>query len=144
MNPSMRTALAKLESLGVEFESAGCDQQSFEMTQALRDVRLAASDEIDVTSWDDFRSFFDKNFGSQLIFLMVDKYGENSPLTKIMRDAVKKSNEVDEMLHKLYMQMKQQANPPTQQSGGDAGTENGTAEDTAKALDSLSEGDKSE
>jgi hypothetical protein len=103
---TMRQIEAKLLSLHTDLEDAGLDNLSLQLSSAVREVRCAAAEEINVTSWDDFQRFWEKNRGEQLVFVMIDQYGPEHPIVKQVKELVTKNTELDRDIHELYMKLK--------------------------------------
>jgi hypothetical protein len=97
---------AKLKVIYAELEEKGLDPKVLDLQNSMRSVRCAATDEITVTSWDDFRNFWDKHVGPELIYLIIDTYGANHPLVAKVKELVTRYTKLEADLHSFYMSLK--------------------------------------
>lgn len=103
-SPELRN---KMLHLANGLEEAGMDSDSVALSSHMRDLRMAASsDEVDVTSWEDFLRFFERNRGKELLYRFVDMYGQNNPITHELDRLLKEYDSLDQQLHGFYMKLK--------------------------------------
>ena len=132
---SIREYEARLAGITAEMEGEGVDEASFEVNAKLRDVRCAASMEVDVASWSDFERFWRNNFSPTLYYALVDQFGEGSPIAKKGKDLIDKAIQFDKDLHGFYMDLKGHNNKPKTKPEPDG---------TDEALSALEEHDDDE
>lgn len=133
---NIRHIEAKLTALHMEFEDAGADKYALKLAEVIRDVRCAAAEEINVTSWDEFQRFWERNRGEQLVFILIDKYGPDHAVVNKVKELVTKAVDLDRELHDLYMQMKGKGGDKKDEEEGEGGEED-KKDDAAVALDEL-------
>lgn len=118
-----RSAEARLAAVHSDLEAEGMDDLSLEVSNATRNLRCASAEEIVVTSWDEFQKFWDRNRGDQLVFLLVDKYGPDSPVVNTVKGIIADQAKIDTRLHTLYMALKKGGSKTEENEGEPAGNE---------------------
>lgn len=131
---------AKLAALFSELEREGCDDLSIELSDAIRGLHCAAAEEINVTSWDDFQKFWERNRGQQFVFLMIDEFGPDSPVVQKVKTLIEEQSKVDSKLHELYMALKgkpagNNAETPPAEDEGDAAPDPDAVNEALKGLE---------
>lgn len=99
-------------ALANTLEHEGEDGISVELSRIMRNVRVAATQDIEVNSWEEFQSFILKNLGSDLVFRFGDQFGQDDPKTAELAEIVKAEAALMKRLHDLYLKLKGETAPP--------------------------------
>jgi hypothetical protein len=111
----------KLLKLGMELENN--KDYSLRISKVLREINAAPAkaDGIEISSWQDFLTWWGNNRGQNLKYIFIDTFGGDSEEAKKVSELLKEADKHEANLHAFYMflrnKAKQQKALLKQQSG---------------------------